>query len=127
MLPILGLVFGIVIALFTPLRFPTEYLDYMAVGILAALDCVFGGIRAGLEGRFDRTVFVSGFLVNTALAAALTFVGDKLGVDLFLGATVAFSIRIFTNVGIIRRYLLRSWFRGPSSDSGGASTLREES
>lgn len=117
MLPILGLLIGIVIALFTPVRFPTVYSDYMAVGILAALDSVCGGIRAGLEDRFDRVVFVSGFIVNMALAASLTLVGDKLGVDLFLGATVAFSIRIFTNVGIIRRHLLHA---RPRRTSGGS-------
>ncbi|MGE5592519.1 MAG: small basic family protein [Betaproteobacteria bacterium] len=107
MLPIIGLVLGIVIALLTPIRFPAVYSDYMAVGILAALDSVCGGIRAGLEDKFDKVVFISGFVTNMALAACLTLVGDKLGVDLFLGATVAFSIRIFTNVGMIRRYLLQ--------------------
>ncbi len=117
MLPLLGLAIGIAIALFTPARFPAAYSDYMAVGILAALDSVFGGIRAGLEERFDRIVFVSGFVVNMALAASLTLVGDKLGVDLFLGATVAFSIRIFTNVGIIRRHLLKGKERRASGGS----------
>jgi len=114
MLPIIGLVLGIVIALLTPIRFPAVYSDYMAVGILAALDSVCGGIRAGLEDKFDKVVFISGFVTNMALAACLTLVGDKLGVDLFLGATVAFSIRIFTNVGMIRRYLLQR----PSRSSG---------
>jgi small basic protein len=111
MLPAVGLTVGIIIALFTPLRFPIEYSQYIAIGILAALDCVFGGIRSGLQGTFDRAVFISGFLVNTALATTLTMVGDKLGVDLVLGATVAFSIRIFTNVGIIRRHILDKWFK----------------
>jgi len=114
MLPVIGLIIGTIIALLTPLRFPIKYSQYIAIGILAALDCVFGGIRAGLQGTFDSTVFTSGFLVNTALAIVLTMVGDKLGVDLVLGATVAFSIRIFTNVGIIRRHILDKWFKKPT-------------
>ncbi|MDI6638417.1 MAG: small basic family protein [Bacillota bacterium] len=120
MLPVLGLVLGIIIALLTPVRFPAIYSDYMAVGILAALDSVCGGIRAGLEDRFDRVVFISGFVTNMALAACLTLVGDKLGVDLFLGATVAFSIRIFTNVGMIRRYLLQGMSGSPRARSRNA-------
>ena len=110
-LPSIGLLVGVIIAMLTPLRLPIDYSQYIAIGILAALDCVFGGIRAGLQGTFDETVFISGFLVNTALATVLTMVGDKLGVDLVLGATVAFSIRIFNNVGIIRRYILDKWFK----------------
>lgn len=126
MLPILGLLIGIIIALFTPVRFPAAYSDYMAVGILAALDSVFGGIRAGLEGKFDRVVFMSGFVMNMALAASLTLVGDKLGVDLFLGATVAFSIRIFNNVGIIRRYLLQGQASRLSGGSRDVTAWKEE-
>lgn len=105
-LPVFGLLLGILIGLLTPARLPVGYADYMAIAILAALDSVFGGIRAGLEGKFERLVFLSGFFINTLMAAFLTYVGVKLGVDLLMGATVAFSIRIFNNLGIIRRYLL---------------------
>ncbi|HHV61812.1 MAG TPA: small basic family protein [Firmicutes bacterium] len=107
LLPLYGLLFGVLIGLLTSLRLPVGYADYMAIGILAALDSVFGGLRAGLEGKFDGQIFLSGFFVNTLLAALLTYVGYKLGVDLLMGATVAFSIRLFTNVGIIRRYLVK--------------------
>lgn len=106
-LPLLGLIVGILIGLATTVRLPITYSDYMAIGILAALDSVFGGMRAGYEGTFDTVVFISGFFINTLLAMLLTMLGDRLGVDLVLGATVAFSIRIFMNVGIIRRHLLR--------------------
>lgn len=105
-LAILGLIIGIIIGIFTPVQLPTGYADYMAIAILAALDSIFGGIRSGQEGTFDGVIFLSGFFTNTFLAALLTYAGDKLGVDLLLGATVAFSIRIFTNVGFIRRHLL---------------------
>jgi small basic protein len=43
---------------------------------------------------------------NSALAAALTFVGDKLGVDLSIAAIVAFGVRIFNNLAAIRRHYL---------------------
>ena len=105
-LPIFGLLLGILIGLLIPARLPVGYADYMAIAILAALDSVFGGIRAGFEGKFQRFVFLSGFFINTLMAAFLTYVGVKLGVDLLMGATVAFSIRIFNNLGAIRRYLL---------------------
>jgi small basic protein len=108
-LPMVGLTLGILIGMSSPIILPVGYANYMAIAILAALDSVFGGLRAGLEEKYDNTVFISGFFINIVAATLLTYLGVKLGVDLILGATVAFSIRIFTNLGIIRRHLLDRW------------------
>jgi small basic protein len=40
------------------------------------------------------------------MAGALTFLGDKLGVELYFAAIFAFGVRIFQNIAIIRRHLL---------------------
>ena len=46
------------------------------------------------------------FVTNTLVAVALTFVGDRLGIDLYLVALFAFGLRIFQNVALIRRHFL---------------------
>ena len=46
MIPILGLIIGILIGIFLPYKIPDQYSVYVAVGILAALDTVFGGAVA---------------------------------------------------------------------------------
>jgi small basic protein len=51
-------------------------------------------------------VFLSGLLVNTLVAGGLTYLGDKLGVELYFAAIVAFGVRIFDNIAVIRRHLL---------------------
>src|SRR6266571_1447561 len=51
-------------------------------------------------------VFISGLLVNSLAAGALTYLGDKLGVELYFAAIVAFGVRIFDNLAVIRRHLL---------------------
>ena len=48
---------------------PPESAPYLSVAALAGLDTVFGGVRAGIEGRFQNDIFVSGFLLNTLLAS----------------------------------------------------------
>lgn len=108
-LPALGLLLGVALGMWSPVILPVGYASYMAIAILAALDSVFGGVRAALEDKYDNTVFISGFFMNIIVATLLTYLGAKLGVDLILGATVAFSIRIFNNLGIIRRHLLERW------------------
>jgi len=81
----------------------------MSIGVLAALDSVFGGIRAYMEDTFDNTIFISGFITNTLLAAGLAYLGDRLGLELYLAAVVVFGVRLFQNLGIIRRYLLKKY------------------
>ncbi|MCL6615111.1 MAG: small basic family protein [Firmicutes bacterium] len=105
-IPLLALIVGLAAGFLSRLSIPAAYADYLAISLLAALDSVFGGIRAGLSRTFNARVFISGFFTNTLLAALLTYFGGHLGVDLMLPASVAFGIRIFQNLGIIRNLLL---------------------
>ena len=107
MLPVFAVLVGIVIGLLFPISLPAEYGKFMAVAPLASLDSVFGGLRAGLEEKFDNTIFISGFFVNALLAGVLVFIGDRLGIDLYYVASLAFGLRIFQNLAIIRRYFLK--------------------
>jgi small basic protein len=92
-----------------PVLLPLIYAKYLSIAILAALDSVFGGIRGYMEDGFDTTIFVSGFIVNALLAAGLAYIGDKLGVELYLAAVIVFGVRIFQNLAIIRRYLVKKY------------------
>ena len=105
-LPILGLCIGLFIGMTLPYGIPAEYSKLMSVALLASLDSVFGGLRARTEGRFNDTVFITGFFTNALLAAVLVFIGERLGIDLYMVALLAFGIRIFQNLAIIRRYFL---------------------
>jgi small basic protein len=105
-LPLLGLAIGFGIVYKLPFDVAGSYADYLAVATLAGLDAIFGGIRAGIEGKFHDDIFISGFVVNTLLAAGLAYLGDQIGVNLFLAAVVALGGRIFLNLSLIRRYWL---------------------
>ncbi len=106
-LAFLGLCIGLLLGSFCPLVIPVTYSKLFSVALLAGLDAVFGGFRSALDDRFDNTVFMTGFFVNGLLAAFLVFAGDHLGIDLYYVALLAFGLRIFQNLAIIRRYYLR--------------------
>jgi small basic protein len=105
-LPIIGLLIGIVISYLFTITIPAQYSRYTAMAILAASDSILGAARAQLEGQYNNMVFISGFCVNTLLAGLLAFVGDRLGVELYYAAIVAFGVRLFDNLAIIRRHFL---------------------
>jgi small basic protein len=102
-LPVIGLVLGVAIGLVANVDIPVAYSSYLSIAILAALDTVFGGVRASLEKSFDGAVFITGFFFNTLVAALLAYIGVQLGVDLYLAAVVAFGVRLFQNIAVIRR------------------------
>lgn len=104
---VIALGIGVLIGLNIPLVLPQVYAKYLSVAALAALDSVFGGIRAAMEDNFDNAVFISGFFSNALLAAGLAFIGERLSIDLYLAAVVAFGVRLFQNLAIIRRHLLK--------------------
>ncbi|OPX88364.1 MAG: hypothetical protein A4E53_02002 [Pelotomaculum sp. PtaB.Bin104] len=106
-LAVLGLGVGILVGLNIPLVLPHAYAKYLSVAALAALDSILGGIRAAMDDHFDNEIFMTGFFSNALLAAGLAFVGERLSIDLYLAAVVAFGVRIFDNIAIIRRRLLK--------------------
>jgi small basic protein len=116
-LALLGLLIGVMLGLAFSVTVPAEYSRYTAMAILAALDSVFGAVRAELDGQFENRIFLSGFFANIVLASALTLLGDRLGVELYIAAIVAFGVRTFNNLAIIRRQLMQQ-LRGPKTAQG---------
>ena len=110
MIPLFGLVAGIVLGLWFEPTVPLWLQPYLPIAIVAALDAMFGGLRAKLDGIFDDKVFVVSFLSNTVIAALIVFLGDQLGVgaQLSTGVVVVLGIRIFSNVAAIRRRVFKA-------------------
>ena len=89
--------------------FSYTYSTFLAIAVVAALDSVFGGITSVLKKNFDLTIFITGFFCNSILSIALTYLGQKLNIDIYLAALVVFVGRMFTNLTIIRRYYVEKW------------------
>lgn len=110
MIPAIGLVVGLLIGLVLDPSVPSWMQPYLPIAVIAALDAVFGALRAVLDGIFDDKVFVISFLSNVVVAALIVFIGDQLGVgsQLSTGVVVVLGVRIFSNVASIRRHLFHA-------------------
>ena len=105
---IVGCIIGALIGINAPV-IPYTYSTFLAIAVVAALDSVFGGITSVLKKNFDLTIFISGFFCNSILSIALTYLGQKLNIDIYLAALVVFVGRMFTNLTIIRRHYIEKW------------------
>ena len=105
---VIGCIIGALIGMNVPMISYT-YSTFLAIAVVAALDSVFGGITSVLKKNFDLTIFISGFFCNSILSIALTYLWQKLKLDIYLAALVVFVGRMFTNLTIIRRYYIEKW------------------
>jgi small basic protein len=110
MIAIVGLFIGILAGIFLEPSVPVALQPYLPIAVVAALDAVFGGLRAYLDGIFDDKVFVISFVSNVLIAGLIVYLGDQLGVggQLSTGVIVVLGIRIFSNVAAIRRHVFHA-------------------
>ncbi len=110
MIAVAGLIVGVVFGLILQPSVPAELQPYLPIAVVAALDALFGAVRARLEEVFDERVFVTSFLFNELIAAFLVFLGDQLGVgsQLSTAVVVVLGIRIFSNAASIRRHVFKA-------------------
>ena len=108
MLELIGLAAGLLLGFLMPLHFPSQLTLYVGVGLLAALDSALGGFCSRVKGTFRLSIFLSGTVGNAAIAVFLTWLGEKMGIPMYLAAVVVFGTRMFQNFAEIRRELLTS-------------------
>ena len=105
-----ALVLGVLLGLWLNPTVPEWVQPYLPIAVVAALDAVFGGVRAKLDGIFDDKQFVVSFVSNVLVAGLIVYLGDQLGVggQLSTGVVVVLGVRIFGNVAAIRRHLFHA-------------------
>ena len=110
MIAAIGLLLGVLIGLLLQPTVPAWLDPYLPIAVVAALDAVFGALRAVLDGIFDAKVFGVSSVSNVLCAAMIVYLGDKLGVggQLSTGVIVVLGIRIFSNVAAIRRHIFHA-------------------
>lgn len=105
---LIALALGVALGVWLGPDVPDALAPYLPIAVVAALDTLFGGLRAYLEDLFDPKVFVVSFVFNVVVAGLLVLLGDQLGVgsQLSTAILVVLGIRIFGNAAAIRRRLL---------------------
>ena len=110
MIAVIGLMIGVVVGLVVEPTVPVALQPYLPIAVVAALDALFGGFRAMLDGLFNDKVFLVSFLSNVVVAGLIVFLGDQLGVgsQLSTAVVVVLGIRIFSNAAAIRRHIFKA-------------------
>lgn len=110
MMPLIALLAGAILGLVLQPTVPPALAPYLPAAVVAALDAIFGAVRARLDGNFSERIFLVSFLSNVVLAVFLVYLGDQLGVgsELSTAVVVVLGVRIFQNLAAIRRHLFHA-------------------
>lgn len=110
MIAAFGLVVGVIAGLVLQPTVPLWLQPYLPIAVIAALDALFGALRAVLDDVFVDRVFIVSFLSNVVVAALIVYLGDQLGVgsQMSTAVVVVLGIRIFSNAAAIRRHLFNA-------------------
>lgn len=108
MLAVAGLFIGLILGVVLDPNIPVWLQPYLPIMVVAAIDALFGALRAYLDSEFSDRAFIVSFLWNVVLASLLVFIGDRLGVgsQMTTAVVVVLGIRIFSNAASLRRYIL---------------------
>ncbi len=105
----IGLIGGLILGFGLDITYPAEFSFYITMALLASLDSILGAARSQFEDKYNGVIFVTGFVTNAVLAAALTYLGDLLGVPLYYAAIFVFGGRLFNNLAVIRRIVVEKY------------------
>jgi small basic protein len=109
LIPIAALIIGAILAKLLNISATGFVGTYLGIACIAGLDTVLGGVRSAYERKFQTDIFVTGFIANVLIASFIAFLGDKIGTNLYPVVALVMGMRIFGNLGIIRRYLLQEY------------------
>jgi small basic protein len=107
---LVALLVGAALGLLLQPSVPLSLAPYLPVAVVAALDALFGGVRARLDQTFSDRIFLVSFLSNVVLAVFLVYLGDQLNVGdaLETAVLVVLGVRIFSNLAAVRRHLFHA-------------------
>ena len=108
---LIGIIIGVILGVVLPFDIAPEHSRYTAVIILVILDSIIGAIRAQAKGEYSTGNFITGFLFYGILAAFLVYMGNKLNIDLYLAVIIVLVFRIMQNIGIVRKYYFKDFFK----------------
>ncbi|HET7628784.1 MAG TPA: small basic family protein [Bacillales bacterium] len=116
-LSLIGLLLGGALGMLANVDISNDFSPYVTTFVLAGFDTLFGGIRASLNETFSERSFLFDLVLNIAAASGLTFLGQQLGVDLYLAVVLVFGVRLFSHLAWIREFLVERWTSSKSGEN----------
>jgi len=104
-----GLFLGIIAGLNLNIVYNPDYVVYISLAILAILNSIFNMIHENKTGELTLVRCIAFLLTDLLFALFLGFVGEKLGLPVYLAAVFAFGNNIYKKLRILVNIFLEKF------------------
>jgi len=106
---IAGIILGIIAGLNFNVGYNPAYAVYISLSILALIDTIINIISENLNSEVN--ILKSGILLISDLAFALLlgYIGEQLGLPIYLAAIFAFGNNIYKNIRVITNFVIQKY------------------
>ncbi len=106
---IAGVVLGIIAGMNLNLVYNPEYAVYISLGILAIINTIFEMLNDNIKGEltFIKSIFY--LIGNLVYGLLLGYIGEQLGLPIYLAAVFAFGNNIYKNLRNIMNIMLEKY------------------
>ncbi len=101
LLPLVGLMLGIVLANSLSLQVTEDFSVFLAVGLIITLDLLVEGTSQYLSNKFSLRSMLLTYFFNLLFAYFLLTIGNLMRVDLYIALFIVFGIKLFSNLSYI--------------------------
>lgn len=101
LLPLLGVLLGILLANTVSFSITEDLSVFIAVGLIITLDLLVEGTSQYLGGKFSLRSMLLTYFFNLLFAYFLLTIGNLMRVDLYIAVFIVFGIKLFSNLAYI--------------------------
>lgn len=101
LLPLAGLLCGILLANSVNLSITEDFRVFIAVGLIITLDLLVEGTSQYLGEKFSLRSMLLTYFFNLLFAYFLLTIGQLMRVDLYIALFIVFGIKLFSNLAYI--------------------------
>ncbi len=106
---IAGVVLGIIAGLNFNVVYNTEYVVYISLSILAMVNTIFNILCENLKGEIKVFKSVLYLFSDLLFAMFLGYIGERLGLPIYLAAVFAFGNNIYKNTKIMLDFVISKY------------------
>jgi small basic protein len=106
---IAGVILGVLAGFNLNLVYSPDYAVYISLAVLAILNTIFNLLTENLKGELTPIKSMVFLISDLGFGLLLGYVGEQLGLPIYLAAVFAFGNNIYKNLRIMSNFMLEKY------------------